>query len=115
MSDRKIDWENIFSWAVLIFIFGGLGLWALISWVDEPKGSPSNKPSQQKEKRINKPESDTFYPETKQNEARENLDEVNQSYWYCWDTGDPDPHHLGYPVNNDHLCTDGELLEAGML
>jgi hypothetical protein len=34
---------------------------------------------------------------------------VSQSYWYCWNTGAPSPHHLGYHVNGDHLCTDAEL------
>jgi len=34
---------------------------------------------------------------------------VTQSYWYCWDTGNPTPHHLGHPVYGDHLCTDQEL------
>lgn len=35
-------------------------------------------------------------------------------YWYCWDTGDPDPHHEGHPVEGDHLCSKAELREAGM-
>jgi hypothetical protein len=34
---------------------------------------------------------------------------VSQSHLYCWDTGPPMPHHLGYPVVGDHLCTNGEL------
>ena len=34
---------------------------------------------------------------------------VTQSYWYCWDTGNPSPHHLGHPVYGDHLCTNQEL------
>lgn len=36
-----------------------------------------------------------------------------QTYWYCWDTGDPDPHHLGYRVLDDHYCSQDELTEAG--
>jgi hypothetical protein len=32
-----------------------------------------------------------------------------QTYWYCWDTGDPSPHHLGYPVAGDHYCSNAEL------
>lgn len=32
-----------------------------------------------------------------------------QGYWYCWDSGSPDPHHLGHPVTGDHLCTTQEL------
>ena len=36
-------------------------------------------------------------------------DLVTQGYWYCWDDGSGPPHHLGYPVSNDHLCTDAEL------
>jgi hypothetical protein len=34
---------------------------------------------------------------------------VNQTYWYCWDDGHGEPHHLGHPVTGDHLCTDQEL------
>jgi len=34
---------------------------------------------------------------------------VSQSYWYCWDSGPVLPHHLGYRVVGDHLCTDQEL------
>jgi hypothetical protein len=34
---------------------------------------------------------------------------VSQSYLYCWDTGDPSPHHLGHHVSGDHYCTDKEL------
>lgn len=34
---------------------------------------------------------------------------VNQNYWYCWNTGNPLPHHLGHPVYGDHLCTTCEL------
>lgn len=33
----------------------------------------------------------------------------SQTYWYCWDYGDPDPHHIGHPVEGDHLCTPDEL------
>jgi hypothetical protein len=32
-----------------------------------------------------------------------------QSYWYCWDTGDPQPHHLGHHVSGDHYCSQAEL------
>lgn len=39
--------------------------------------------------------------------------DVTQSYWYCWDTGDPSPHHLGHYVDNDHYCSVGELRAAG--
>lgn len=34
---------------------------------------------------------------------------VTQSYWYCWNVGNPSPHHLGHPVYGDHLCTNQEL------
>ena len=37
----------------------------------------------------------------------------SQSYWYCWDIGDPAPHHLGHPVSGDHLCSDSELGGTG--
>jgi hypothetical protein len=35
------------------------------------------------------------------------------SYWYCWDTGAKEPHHLGQPVEGDHVCTDEELEGTG--
>ena len=34
------------------------------------------------------------------------------TYWYCWDTGAAEPHHLGHPVSGDHLCTQSELKQA---
>jgi hypothetical protein len=37
-----------------------------------------------------------------------------QTYWYCWDAGNPDPHHLGHPVSGDHYCSEQELRDAGM-
>lgn len=37
-----------------------------------------------------------------------------QNYWYCWNDGAANPHHLGYKVSDDHLCSRQELLEAGM-
>lgn len=36
-----------------------------------------------------------------------------QTYWYCWNSGNPSPHHLGYPVYGDHYCTYQELHNAG--
>jgi hypothetical protein len=36
-------------------------------------------------------------------------DGVTQGYWYCWDSGDPKPHHFGHQVSGDHLCTDREV------
>lgn len=39
---------------------------------------------------------------------------VSQSYYYCWNTGAPAPHHLGHPVSGDHLCNDSELHNAGI-
>ncbi|HEY5267943.1 MAG TPA: CAP domain-containing protein [Candidatus Saccharimonadales bacterium] len=38
---------------------------------------------------------------------------ATQTYWYCWDTGNPSPHHLGYRVSGDHYCTNQELHDAG--
>ena len=38
---------------------------------------------------------------------------VTQSYWYCWDDGHGGPHHLGYHVSADHVCTDEELRTFG--
>jgi hypothetical protein len=34
---------------------------------------------------------------------------ASNGYWYCWDTGDPAPHHLGHPVAGDHLCSSAGL------
>lgn len=31
------------------------------------------------------------------------------TYWYCWDSGNPSPHHLGHHVYGDHLCSESEL------
>lgn len=31
------------------------------------------------------------------------------SYWYCWDNGSPQPHHLGHQVAGDHPCTAQEM------
>ncbi|MFE9098929.1 hypothetical protein [Streptomyces sp. NPDC007264] len=44
----------------------------------------------------------------------EHRDSDTQAYWYCWDAGDPAPHHLGHLVAGDHLCTWGELRSAGV-
>src|SRR5437868_11575510 len=32
---------------------------------------------------------------------------ITQSYLYCWNRGNPAPHHLGHPVYGDHLCPTG--------
>jgi hypothetical protein len=40
-------------------------------------------------------------------------DRVTQTYWYCWDDGHGGPHHLGYRLAGDHLCSNGELRAAG--
>jgi hypothetical protein len=36
----------------------------------------------------------------------------NRDYGYCWDVGDPHPHHLGAYVSGDHLCAAAELQQA---
>jgi hypothetical protein len=36
-------------------------------------------------------------------------------YWFCWDTGAAQPHHLGHASTGDHPCTDAELEAAGLL
>jgi hypothetical protein len=41
-------------------------------------------------------------------------DPVPNTYWYCWDSGAPSPHHEGHPLSNDHLCTPQELAAAGV-
>ena len=33
------------------------------------------------------------------------LDMELSSYYYCWDSGVPSPHHKGHPVEGDHPCT----------
>jgi hypothetical protein len=35
------------------------------------------------------------------------------TYWYCWDHGAKDPHHLGHYVDGDHVCADAELKGTG--
>ncbi|MEH0585619.1 hypothetical protein QA942_16545 [Streptomyces sp. B21-106] len=46
---------------------------------------------------------------------QERRDQDVQKYWYCWDSGPNKPHHLGRRVAGDHLCTWGELRQAGMV
>lgn len=53
-------------------------------------------------------------PEEINGTAGKNEPPTSQSYWYCWDKGDPSPHHLGYPVDGDHICNDLELSNAGI-
>jgi hypothetical protein len=36
------------------------------------------------------------------------------TYYYCWDSGNPSPHHLGYHVSGDHICSNQELHDVGM-
>lgn len=40
------------------------------------------------------------------------LSNQGYAYWYCWDAGDPRPHHLGAPVPGDHVCSEVELQQA---
>jgi hypothetical protein len=35
--------------------------------------------------------------------------QTSQSYYYCWNSGPPSPHHLGHYVSGDHVCTDKEI------
>jgi len=35
------------------------------------------------------------------------------TYWYCWDHGAKEPHHLGHYVSGDHVCSDDELKGTG--
>ena len=42
------------------------------------------------------------------------LGSCGSSYWYCWDKGDPAPHHLGKRVSGDHPCSQAELDKAGI-
>jgi hypothetical protein len=41
------------------------------------------------------------------NGGRGNADE----YWYCWNSGDPEPHHLGHYDPHDHVCSDEEVIK----
>jgi hypothetical protein len=34
------------------------------------------------------------------------------AYWYCWNTGEPRPHHLGHRSVGDHVCSEEELSGA---
>lgn len=36
------------------------------------------------------------------------------SYFYCWNSGSLQPHHIGHPIAGDHLCTYGELRSVGI-
>jgi hypothetical protein len=44
--------------------------------------------------------------------AVSHLSNEDYGYWYCWDVGDPRPHHIGAPVSGDHMCSDVELQQA---
>lgn len=37
------------------------------------------------------------------------LSNRDYAYWYCWNRGDPRPHHLGAFVQGDHICSEEEL------
>lgn len=39
---------------------------------------------------------------------------TNNTYYYCWDSGNLEPHHVGHPISGDHLCNDQELQDAGL-
>jgi hypothetical protein len=39
---------------------------------------------------------------------------ASQDYYYCWDSGPALPHHLGHLASGDHLCTNQELVDAGI-
>ncbi len=55
------------------------------------------------------PTEDTFTPTNTPAPIIYQSSPVTQYYWYCWDTGNPSPHHLGHHVYGDHLCTNQEL------
>jgi hypothetical protein len=38
----------------------------------------------------------------------------SNSYWFCWNNpAQGGPHHLGYRVSGDHICSDDELKNEG--
>lgn len=48
-----------------------------------------------------------------ESESQGTIRTYSQTYWYCWDTGESNPHHIGHPVSGDHYCTNQELNDAG--
>jgi hypothetical protein len=39
---------------------------------------------------------------------------TENTYWYCWEQGAKEPHHLGHYVAGDHVCSNDELNGTGV-
>lgn len=80
MSKHEIDFSEIIGWIFGLAVVALIG-WAIISGIiNATSGTNGNSSSSH-----------------------------SQTYWYCWDSGDPKPHHLGHRVSGDHYCSDEEL------
>lgn len=44
--------------------------------------------------------------------AVSHLSNRDYAYWYCWNRGNPRPHHLGAAVQGDHVCSEEELQDT---
>jgi hypothetical protein len=79
-----------------------------------PAAQPTTAPSEAQLEQYSQDAQDAQSAQNDQLQQDLQANSVSQYYYYCWDTGDPSPHHLGYPVSGDHYCTDGELHNAGI-
>ena len=93
--NSKRDWSGL--WAILFWaiILGGPWLYHVLNPPIQREADPS----------YNASPTDSVPSSTYSNGT--------SYYWYCWDSGDPDPHHLGHHVSGDHHCTYKELHDAG--
>lgn len=44
--------------------------------------------------------------------AVSHLSNRGYGYWFCWNRGEPEPHHLGHRSQLDHLCSEDELQQT---
>ena len=79
-----------------------------------PATQPTTAPSEAQLEQYSQDAQDAQSAQNDQLQQDLQANSVSQYYYYCWDTGDPSPHHLGYRVSGDHYCTDGELHNAGI-
>jgi hypothetical protein len=92
VTDRRNPWGRRIGVGLIVVVLAAIGF--DIATHENGKPNPS--------------------PTTTTTDTSSNRDVVTQSYWYCYDSGDPAPHHLGHYVSGDHYCTDQELRDAGM-
>lgn len=102
------------------FFVGGLFAIWLMMVNDQPTITPSTMTTEQMQAEEQRSQQEKIAQEERIQQEKELEHErwrnsVEQYYWYCWNTGYPSPHHLGYPVDNDHYCTNGELDDSGFL